>query len=80
MRTIINNIPIGNKNIINLNNYNQGQRPNWTQNNQEELFYQYFEPLYFCTEHLELIHYNTIYENLWLQTHNATSSNTLWSN
>lgn len=79
MREIINNIPIGNKNIINLATYNGGNRPNWTTENQEELFYAYFEPLFFATEHLEVIHYVKTYEDLWLQTHRETSSNTSWS-
>lgn len=72
-REIINNIPIGNKTIIKL----PKNRPQWTKDNQEELFYAYFEPLYFCTEYLQRIHLETTYEDSWLQTHNATFSNTL---
>lgn len=77
MRDIINNIPIGSKQVIHLQANGNIQRPNWTKDNQEELFYAYFEPLYFCTEYLQLINEVNTYETLWLQTHNETSSNTL---
>lgn len=77
MREIINNIPIGSKQVVHLQAKDNIQRPNWTKDNQEELFYAYFEPLYFCTEYLQLISEVNTYETLWLQTHNETSSNTL---
>lgn len=61
---IINNIPIGYKKIIDLTKYNNNNRPNWNLENQEELFYSYFEPLFFSTDHLQMVNneynYNSI--------------------
>jgi len=59
---IINNIPIGYNKIVDLTKYNGNNRPNWNLDNQEILFYSYFEPLFFSTDHLQMVNYNAIYE------------------